>query len=196
MRVLLVFAHPSHDSFAAAVRDAAVRGLERAGHAVDVLDLYAEGFDRAMDRAEWRDHEDPALTRAHAGPAVDRLVQAEALVLVFPTWHLQVPAALKCWMDRTWLPGIAYDEPKSRWLPIIPRLTHIRHAAAITTYHLPRPVMALWLRNPVRRYLFGMFAAMMGGKVRRHWLALDQVTGPAERRAAFLRAVEARMARL
>lgn len=196
MRVLVVFAHPSQQSFAAAIREAAMRGLDRAGHEVDLLDLYAEGFDRAMSLAEWETHEDPSRNRAHAGPYVERLIGADALFMIFPTWHIHIPGALKCWMDRLWLPGIAYREPKSRWLPLVPLLTHIRHAFAVTTYDLPRPIMALWLRNPARRYLFGMFAAMMGGKVRRHWLALDQVDRSAGRRAAFLAEVEARAAKL
>jgi putative NADPH-quinone reductase len=196
MRVLVVFAHPSRQSFAAAVREAVMRGLDRAGHEVDLLDLYAEGFDRAMSLAEWETHEDPSRNRAHAGPHVDRLMRAEALVMAFPTWHIHIPAALKCWMDRVWLPGIAYREPKSRWLPLIPLLTHIRHAVAITTYDLPRPIMALVLGNPIRRYLFNMFGAMMGRRARRRWLALDQVDRSAERRIAFLAEVEACAAKL
>ena len=43
--MLLVSAHPLADSYIAAVRGAAVRGLQAAGHVVDVADLDAEGFD-------------------------------------------------------------------------------------------------------------------------------------------------------
>jgi len=40
---------------------------------------------------------------------IDRLMSAEALVLVFPTWWFGFPAILKGWFDRVWAPGIAYD---------------------------------------------------------------------------------------
>jgi putative NADPH-quinone reductase len=39
MRVLLVYCHPVPESYCAAVRDAAIRGLTAAGHEVDLLDL-------------------------------------------------------------------------------------------------------------------------------------------------------------
>lgn len=148
-----------------------------------------------MDRAEWEAHDDPTRSRAFINPEAEELEQAEGLVLVFPTWHLHLPGVLKNWMDRLWLPGIAYREGKSRWLPIVPLLTNIRHAAAITTYDLPRPIMAIILGNPIRRYLRNMFGAMMGRKVRQTWLALDRVNMSAERRVAFLREVEQRMAK-
>jgi putative NADPH-quinone reductase len=41
VKVLLVSAHPLAGSYTAAVRAAAVRGLEAAGHMVDVADLDA-----------------------------------------------------------------------------------------------------------------------------------------------------------
>lgn len=196
MRVLVVFAHPSQESFAAAVRDAAVRGLAGAGHAVEVLDLYADGFAEPMSRAEWAAHADPATSLPFIAPQVEQIRRAEALVLIFPTWHIHIPAALKAWMDRVWLPGIAYRVGKSRWLPLVPLFTHIRHAVAITTYDLPRPIMAIVLGNPIRRYLRNMFGAMMGRKVRQTWLALDQINRSPRRRTAFLAEVEQTLARL
>ena len=47
VNVLLVSAHPLADSYVAAVRSAAITGLEAAGHVVDVADLDAERFDPA-----------------------------------------------------------------------------------------------------------------------------------------------------
>ena len=52
-RVLVVYAHPVTDSFVAAARDRAVKALERAGHDVDLLDLYAEDFDPRLSESEW-----------------------------------------------------------------------------------------------------------------------------------------------
>ena len=43
MKILLVYCHPNPESFTAAVKATALEALTRAGHTVDVLDLYAEG---------------------------------------------------------------------------------------------------------------------------------------------------------
>jgi NAD(P)H dehydrogenase (quinone) len=45
MHVLYVYCHPLDDSFHAAIRKEALAGLKDAGHTIDLLDLYAEGFD-------------------------------------------------------------------------------------------------------------------------------------------------------
>ena len=50
MRVLVIYAHPLADSFAAALHRAIVAGLQRSGHEVDDCDLYAEGFDPAAGK--------------------------------------------------------------------------------------------------------------------------------------------------
>ena len=44
MRVLIVYAHPDPLSFNGAMKDLAVRVLEREGHEVQVNDLYAKRF--------------------------------------------------------------------------------------------------------------------------------------------------------
>ncbi len=45
MRILYVYCHPLPESFHAGLRAEALAGLAEAGHEVDLLDLYAEGFD-------------------------------------------------------------------------------------------------------------------------------------------------------
>ena len=52
MRVLVVYCHPVETSFHAALHADVVRHLRRAGHEVDDCDLYAEGFDPVLSRAE------------------------------------------------------------------------------------------------------------------------------------------------
>ena len=52
MRVLVLYAHPLPDSFAAALHRTVVAALQRGGHQVDDCDLYAEGFDPVLTAAE------------------------------------------------------------------------------------------------------------------------------------------------
>ena len=116
MKVLLVHAHPREDSLAAAARDRAVSTLRSHGHLVDVIDLYAEGFDAVLsedEAASWQTPfgspgapHDPVIA-AHA----DRLRWADALVFVYPTWWSGPPAMLKGWLDRLFRPGVAFELP-------------------------------------------------------------------------------------
>lgn len=62
MRVLTIFAHPSHTSFCHAILGQFTKGLAEAGHSNEVVDLYAIGFDpvlRERDAPSWMDESIP-----------------------------------------------------------------------------------------------------------------------------------------
>src|SRR4051794_33508837 len=104
VRVLYVYCHPLDDSFHAAIRREALAGLQQAGHTVDLLDLYGEGFNPILSAQQRRDYHDPTRNRANNQIYVDRLMAANALVIQFPTWSFGPPAMLKGWFDRMFGP--------------------------------------------------------------------------------------------
>jgi putative NADPH-quinone reductase len=81
---------------------------------------------------------------------VERLKQAEALVLLFPTWWFGFPAMLKGWFDRVWGPGVAYDHADD-FGPIKPRLDNLKTVLVITTLGAPWWVDRFIMRQPVKR---------------------------------------------
>lgn len=114
-RALLVVAHPRPDSLTAQVAERSRRRLEAAGHQVDLLDLYAEGFDPRLtppDEPDWgnRDKVYSAEVRSH----MERISAAHTLVVVFPVWWYAPPAILKGWIDRVWNYGFAYGRSQPR----------------------------------------------------------------------------------
>jgi putative NADPH-quinone reductase len=137
MRVHVVYAHPKPDSFTggAAYRQI-VEGLRARGHQVDGLDLYAERFDPAMTLAEREVHYRSGANRAGVERYVERLRAAEVLVLCFPTWWYGMPAILKGWFDRVWLPGMAFHNPPEGGT-IKRGLTNIRTFTVVATYNAP-----------------------------------------------------------
>jgi putative NADPH-quinone reductase len=152
MRLLLVLAHPRADSLCAHLAGRAARQLGAAGHAVDVLDLAAAGFDPCLSAAERGRYDALPAGRLPPTAAQLQLQAAEGLVLVFPTWWFAPPALLKGWFDRVWAPGIAYEHDARRG-PIQPRLHRLRRVLAVTTLGSPAWVDWLVMRRPVRRLL-------------------------------------------
>jgi NAD(P)H dehydrogenase (quinone) len=137
MHVLIIACHPRADSYSAALRDAVRAGLEAAGHELRLRDLHADGFVPVMSAAEHRVTNTPGANETCIAAEVDDLRWAEALVLVYPTWWYGMPAMLKGWFDRVWLPGVAFRIGAGA---IEPLLTNIRRIAVVTTYGSP-----LWL---------------------------------------------------
>ncbi|MFB7832801.1 NAD(P)H oxidoreductase [Streptomyces sp. NPDC056056] len=112
---LLVLAHPRTDSLTAQVAARLHARIKGEGGTVDVLDLYAEGFDPALrpeDEPDWENREkvySPEV-RAH----MDRVLAADDIVVVFPVWWFTPPAILKGWIDRVWNYGFAYGRSRPR----------------------------------------------------------------------------------
>ena len=193
VRTLVVHAHPLQDSFSAAVRDRAVAGLQASGHDIDLLDLYADGFEPGLSLDEWRAHDQgigakPDDVKAHAL----RLRQAQALVLVYPTWWGGPPAILKGWLDRVWVEGIAYTRPAGS-NRVRPLLRDIRRLVAVTTHGSPKWINAIE-GEPGKRLVLRQMRSLCHPLVRTRWLALYGVDQSDEAgRTAFLDKVERTM---
>ena len=135
MRILVLYAHPLPESFCADSYAMACEALRRTGREVDGCDLYAEGFSPVMSAEERRGYHDPVTNRAPVAGYVDRLLAAEGLLLVFPTWCFSLPAMLKGWFDQVLLPGVSFTLQNG---DARPALTHLKRIGGIVSYGRPR----------------------------------------------------------
>ena len=147
MRVLVIYAHPVETSLSAALHEAVVGTLRQAGHDVDDCDLNAEGFAAVLTRQERLDYHDLAINRAPVETYVARLLAAQALVLVHPVWNHGLPAILKGYLDRVFLPGVSFRMEDGK---VAPNLTNISRVAVVTTYGGTR-WRAFLLGDPARK---------------------------------------------
>lgn len=151
MRLLVVYCHPVPESYCAALRDAVIEAAEAAGHEVRLKDLYAEGFDPVMGPAERRLYNDAGVNEAPVEAELEALRWAEGLIFVHPTWWMSLPAMLKGWLDRVFVPHVAFTMPTAE-TSIGPGLTNIRLVGQVTTMGSPWWLWTAALR-PGRRIL-------------------------------------------
>ncbi len=152
MRCLVVVAHPLEDSLCKSLADAAIARLKQRGHEVQVEDLYETGFGAALTAKERASYYAGMYDRSAVRDETARLLETEALVVVFPTWWFGFPAVLKGWFDRIWAPGVAYDHANDLG-PIKPRLLGLKKTLAVTTLGASWWMDKLVLRQPVKRVL-------------------------------------------
>lgn len=152
MKCLVVIAHPLTDSLCHTLARTAIDTLRAQGHEVQIEDLYQTGFSPSLTAGERQSYYGAPFDAAATQPEIARLLWAEAIVLVFPTWWFGFPAILKGWFDRVWAPGVAYDHASDLG-PIKPRLGNLRRMLAITTLGSPWWVDLLVLWQPVKRVL-------------------------------------------
>lgn len=192
MRVLVLHSHPLDESYGRALYRLTCESLHTAGHEVDGCNLYEEGFDpvlSARDRAIYHDHPD---NTALVKPYVDRLLAAEALVIVTPVWNFGFPAMLKGYFDRVWLPGVSFSLQDGK---LTPTLRHIRKLAAVMTYGAT-PLRAFLAGNPPKRIVKRVIRAQIKiGAPVKYLAHYDMNNCTTESRAAFMEKVRGVMER-
>ena len=193
MRVLVVYCHPVPESFGAALRDAAIETLRAGGHAVELIDLYAENFDPIMGCEERRAYNerppaDPALV-----PHVEAIGRAEAILFVYPTWWYGLPAMLKGWLDRVWATDVAFGlAPDGR---IVPKMRHVRKLGIVTTCGAPWWLSHL-IGHPGRKTILRGIRALCAPRCKTLFLAHYRMdVSTAESRGAYLERVREKLGR-
>lgn len=182
MKCLVVIAHPLPDSLCRSLANSAAGRLSAAGHEVVVEDLYGSGFGAALTETERKSYYAAAFDASAVSAEAARLTDADALVLVFPTWWYGFPAILKGWFDRVWAPSIAFDHA-SNFGPIKPRLK-LRHVLAVTTLGSPWWIDTLVLWQPVRRILRLAILGACARSARFNMLSLHSAENPSRERVA------------
>lgn len=130
-KILLILGHPRADSFCGALADAYDEAARVAGAELRRLTLADLAFDPVL-HVGYRGEQalEPDLLAAR-----DDILWAEHLVFVYPTWWGGLPALLKGFVDRVFLPGFAFKYRKdSLWWD---RLLAGRSARLLVTMDTP-----------------------------------------------------------
>jgi NAD(P)H dehydrogenase (quinone) len=175
MRCLVVHCHPDPQSFSHALYSDVVETLAASGHELRCIDLYAEGFDPVLSQAERRVYlSNPKTIEASVQTHVDALRWCEHLVFVFPIWFYGPPAMLKGWLERVWLPGVAFLPPPKKGAAAVPGLQHISELTVVTHGGAPW----WWLKlmgDPAQKLFMRGLRALMNKRCKRQWLQLHNM---------------------
>ncbi len=129
MRVLLLDGYGPHDADRRVV-EAAVEELRAGNHEVDRLALH--GFEAVMSADERRAyHSETPVISDDVRDSAERVRAAAALLFCYPSVAFTVPAAMKGWLERVMVPGVAFVFDGNH--RIKPGMQNIRRIGSITT---------------------------------------------------------------
>jgi NAD(P)H dehydrogenase (quinone) len=127
MTIFSLYAHHEPSSFTAALKNTAHSILTAQGHTIIDTDLYGSGFEPKADKIDFNTsfggHFNYMLEQKNAAnhnmafspdilAEMEKLAQADLLLIHTPIWWLSVPAVLKGWFDRVLAMGVAWDGGK------------------------------------------------------------------------------------
>lgn len=118
MKILIVYAHPSHKSYTYSILERLILILEEDDHQITISDLYAKDFSSDLSVEEYK-IETSTFTTITVSRDVEEeqqlLLETDCVIFLYPVWWSDCPAKLKGWFDRVWSNGFAYskiDEPR------------------------------------------------------------------------------------
>lgn len=127
MNILYVYAHPNPASFNSMLKQRASDLFTRLSVNSQFTDLYADKFkaiadwdDFHVDKTEMNSQYFLAQQEAYHNhklsvditQELNKIKQADHIILQFPLWWFSTPAILKGWLDRVLVKGFAYDAGK------------------------------------------------------------------------------------
>jgi len=148
MKYLVVLAHPLKKSLCHHLLDNLVSNLELNGHQIQVKDLYSEKFIGELTETERKSYFSGAYDSCEVENDIRQLKEAEALVIIFPTWWFSFPAILKGWFDRVWVPGHAFEFSSSA-SPML----NLKEIKVITTLGASWWVDKFVMKSPIKRII-------------------------------------------
>lgn len=157
MNVLVVFCHPTRNSLNGAFLEKTLDGLKNNPkiNQVELLDLYAEGFNPALVFNQNIRRRDLHLVE-ELQKYRDQIKWADRLVFIYPIWWGRPPAMLLGYFDRMMSSGFAFKDKEKGMLP--EGLLKGKQVICLSTMKGPGLYLRLLLKNAhqvlMRRALF------------------------------------------
>ncbi|MEP0232041.1 NAD(P)H-dependent oxidoreductase [Roseibium sp.] len=194
MRTLVVYCHPCPESFNGSVLATTVETLKLAGHEIRISDLYADGFDPVMSADERRGYHTPETNVTPVAKHVDDIRWCEMIVFVYPTWWFGLPAMLKGWFDRVWVPHVTFEMPTADQ-GMKPKMQHIGRIAIVTTCGATWWISKL-IGEPGRKTILRGMRALCAPRCKTLYLAHYKMDSSTEQtRSNYLAKIRQRLAK-
>lgn len=138
-KILIIQGHPDEESYNTALAEAYKKGAEEAGAEIKEIIIRDLNFSPNLKYGYRKRTElEPDLLAAW-----EKILWAEHLVWIYPVWWGSVPAIMKGFIDRLFLPGFAFKKREnSVWWD---KLLTGKSARIIST--LDQPAWYYWLIN-------------------------------------------------
>lgn len=134
MKVLVIFAHPFHESFNHALLESFDKGVKEGGNEVEVIDLYKDDFDPVLRKTRHGGEHKPQVKKYQ-----DKIKEADWLAFIFPIFWYRSPAIMEGFFDQVFDSGFAFKYKKvlggriARPIGLLP----VKKAVVIETYGGP-----------------------------------------------------------
>lgn len=183
-KILIINGHPDSESFCHALHQSYQKGSEAKGNEVKDITLSDMAFNPVLRYGYRKRTElEPDLVEAW-----DKIKWADHIVWIYPTWWASMPAILKGFIDRIFLPGFAFEYQEKS--PFPKKLLKGKTSEIISTMDSPVWYYKWIVKDVGGKLIRKNIGAFCGIKnIKTTYLAVLKTSTP-EKREAWLKQVE------
>ncbi|MDE6669059.1 MAG: NAD(P)H-dependent oxidoreductase [Muribaculaceae bacterium] len=176
----VLYAHPYEKSFNHAILEEVKSRLDAQNKDYTVLDLYADGFNPALEAASLRLYSKGETADPIAARYLETLIKSDEFIMIFPIWWGAMPAIVKGFFDKVMLSGKAYQYSPAGEL--IPDKININRTIIFSTSQGQTEIFAPFFLN----YFKPLVLEAVGMKNLEWYNCSETAHGPAKNREDFL----------
>jgi len=113
MKCLIVYAHPSEQSFTYLVKEKVIECLKNKNIEFEISDLYQMNFHETLTPEEYLREANYNLKKSIPLDVLkeqEKINRADVIIFIYPVFWSEAPAKLVGWFQRVWTYGFAYGQ--------------------------------------------------------------------------------------
>ncbi len=141
-QILIINGHPDKESFNYALSEAYLKGASKANATINQINISDLNFNPNLEFG----YRKRMVLEPDLVDAIEKIKKADHIVWIFPMWWYGYPALMKGFIERTFLPGIAYQPMEDK--PFPNKLLKGKSARMIVTSDTPKWYNFLIMKSP------------------------------------------------
>ncbi|MGM0442206.1 MAG: NAD(P)H-dependent oxidoreductase [Elusimicrobiota bacterium] len=105
--MFIIYAHPNREGHCGYFLKNIIKKLDNKDISYELLDLYREGFDPVLKPEEHYTSGHKEVSQ-RVKEIQDKIKDNDRLIFIYPTWWQNMPAILKGFLDRVFIPGFGF----------------------------------------------------------------------------------------
>ena len=139
-KTVIILGHPSNESFSAYLSKKYCEGAKASGSEIERINIGELDFAPFLENGYLKEQ----IMEPDIKDAQEKIKWCDHLVFVYPTWWATPPALLKAFIERTFLPGFAFQYKKSKHIVAWDKFLNNKSARIISTMDTP-PIFYKWI---------------------------------------------------
>ncbi len=150
MKILIIYAHPDIKGHSSTYLHGVTKGLQEKEIDYEVIDLYKINYDPILHAHEHYTTGNREITKQNL-EFQQKINESQKLIFIYPIWWGSMPAILKGFIDRVFVPGFAFRKENGKYIKLLKG-----KAVVLTAMGMPKALYYMMMKMPTTLMKMGV----------------------------------------